>query len=119
MTKTSVFGLAFDAHDAAKVAQFWADTLGRQVADGADTHDAVVLPSDLVSAGPRLVFHQVPEDKIVKNRVHLDLSTTDLDADTERLEHLGATIVRDVAEHGYHWITMADPEGNEFDLISS
>jgi hypothetical protein len=36
MTKTTVFGIAFDAHDAAKVAQFWADTLGRQVADGAD-----------------------------------------------------------------------------------
>ena len=82
-------------------------------------HDAAVLPSDLVSASPRLVFHQVPEDKIVKNRVHLDLSTTDLDAETERLEHLGATIMRDVAEPGYHWITMADPEGNEFDLISS
>jgi hypothetical protein len=61
MTRTTVFGISFDAHDAAKVAQFWADTLGRQVADGADAHDAAVVPSDLVSAGPRLAFHQVPD----------------------------------------------------------
>jgi hypothetical protein len=45
MSRTTVFGISFDAHDAAKVAQFWADTLGRQVADGADAHDAVVPPA--------------------------------------------------------------------------
>ncbi|MDT4946240.1 MAG: hypothetical protein QOH14_2973 [Pseudonocardiales bacterium] len=117
MTKTTVFGVAFDTHDAAKVAQFWADVLGRQVADGADAHDAVVLPSDLVSAGPRMAFHQVPEGKAVKNRVHLDLATRDLDGETARLTGLGATIVNTISGEA-RWITFADPEGNEFDLIS-
>jgi len=117
MTKTTVFGISFDAHDAAKVAQFWAATLGRQVAEGADAHDAVVLPSDLVSAGPRLAFHQVPEGKTVKNRVHLDLATGDLEGETERLTELGAIIVNTISGQA-RWITFADPEGNEFDLVS-
>jgi predicted enzyme related to lactoylglutathione lyase len=118
MSTSTVFGISFDTHDAARVARFWAAALGRTLADGADAHDAVVVPSDLISAGPRLAFHQVPEGKTVKNRVHLDLTTTELDSETDRLQRLGATIVRDISENGNHWITLADPEGNEFDLIS-
>ena len=118
MNSSTVLGISFDAHDAAMVAQFWAAALGRQLADGADAHNAVVLPGDITSTGPRLAFHQVPEGKTAKNRVHLDLTTTELVAETERLQRLGATIVRDVSENGNHWITLADPEGNEFDLIS-
>jgi predicted enzyme related to lactoylglutathione lyase len=118
MTRSTVFGISFDTHDAAKVAQFWADTLGRQVADGADAHDAVLLPSDLVSAGPRMAFHQVPEGKAVKNRVHLDLITTDIDGESARLISLGATVVNTINGQA-RWVTFADPEGNEFDLISS
>jgi predicted enzyme related to lactoylglutathione lyase len=118
MNSTAMFGISFDTHDAAMVAQFWAAALGRQLADGADAHNAVVLPGDITSTGPRLAFHQVPEGKTVKNRVHLDLTTPDLDSETDRLQQLGATIARDVSENGNHWITMADPEGNEFDLIS-
>jgi predicted enzyme related to lactoylglutathione lyase len=118
MNSSTVLGISFDTHDAAMVAQFWATALGRQLAEGADAHNAVVLPGDITSTGPRLAFHQVPEGKTVKNRVHLDLTTTDLDSETDRLQRLGATIVREVSENGNHWITLADPEGNEFDLIS-
>jgi predicted enzyme related to lactoylglutathione lyase len=118
MNSTAMFGISFDTRDAAMVAQFWAGALGRQLAEGADAHNAVVLPGDLTTTGPRLAFHQVPEGKTVKNRVHLDLTTTELDSETDRLQRLGATTVRDVSENGHHWITLADPEGNEFDLIS-
>ena len=117
MTSSTVFGISFDTRDAAMVAQFWAAALGRQVADGANAHDAVVLASDLFSAGPRLAFHQVPEDKTVKNRVHLDLVTTDLDGESDRLTSLGATVVNTISGEA-RWITFADPEGNEFDLIA-
>jgi predicted enzyme related to lactoylglutathione lyase len=117
MTRTTVFGISFDAHDAARLAKFWADVLGRQVADGADVHDAVVLPSDLVDAGPRLAFHQVPEGKTVKNRVHFDLAASDIDGEAARLTGLGATVVNTISGQA-RWITFADPEGNEFDLIS-
>jgi predicted enzyme related to lactoylglutathione lyase len=116
MTTSTVLGLSFDAHDAARVARFWAAALGRQLADGANAHDAVILPSDILSTGPRLAFHQVPEDKTVKNRVHLDLVTTDIDGESKRLINLGATVVNTISGQA-HWITFADPEGNEFDLI--
>ena len=118
MNSTALLGISFDTHDAALVAQFWAAALGRQLAEGADVRNAVVLPGDITTTGPRLAFHQVPEGKTVKNRVHLDLTTTDLDSESGRLQQLGAAIVRDVSENGNHWITLADPEGNEFDLIS-
>jgi predicted enzyme related to lactoylglutathione lyase len=118
MNSSTMFGIGFDTHDAAMAAQFWAVALGRQLAEGADIHNAVVLPADITTTGPRLAFHQVPEGKTVKNRLHLDLTTTDLDSETDRLQRLGATIVRDVSENGNHWITLTDPEGNEFDLIS-
>ena len=118
MTVSTVLGLTFDAHDAARVARFWAAALGRQLADDANAQDAVVIASDISSSGPRLAFHQVPEDKTVKNRVHLDLITTDLDGESERLISLGATVVNTISGDA-RWITFADPEGNEFDLISS
>jgi len=108
MTTSTVLGLSFDAHDAAGVARFWAAALGRPLADGASAQDAVVLPSDIVSSGPRLAFHQVPEDKTVKNRVHFDLITTDIDGESERLISLGATVVNTVSARA-HWITFADP----------
>ena len=118
MTGSTVLGLSFDTHDAARVARFWAAALGRQVADGATAEDAVVLANDIYSTGPRLAFHQVPEDKTVKNRVHLDLITTDIDGESQRLVSLGATVVNTISGEA-RWITFADPEGNEFDLISS
>jgi predicted enzyme related to lactoylglutathione lyase len=116
MTTSAVLGLSFDAHDAEGVARFWAAVLGRPLADGPDAHDAVVLAGDM-SAGPRLAFHHVPEGKTVKNRVHLDLITTDIEGESERLTGLGATVVNTINGQA-HWITFADPEGNEFDLIA-
>jgi predicted enzyme related to lactoylglutathione lyase len=113
----TVFGAAFDARDAATIARFWADALGRQVADGASPDHAVVETGDSASSGPRLAFHRVPEPKTVKNRFHLDLITTDYEAETARLVALGATILNTI-DNGSRWTTLADPEGNEFDLIA-
>ena len=74
------------------------------------------LRTDDPAAGPRLAFHQVPEPKTVKNRFHLDLITTDYQAEIRRLVGLGATVLNAI-DNGARWTTMADPEGNEFDLI--
>lgn len=60
-----------------------------------------------------ITFHGAPEPKTVKNRLHLDLITADFDAELARLSKLGATEVATFE----HWTTLADPEGNEFDLI--
>lgn len=113
----TIIGLSIDAADAAALAAFWAEALGRQVDVGAsEGHAAVTIGPAAVSV-PRLVFHQVPEGKTIKNRLHLDLAATDWEAEIGRLTDLGATRIRDIQENGARWITLADPEGNEFDLV--
>ncbi len=88
-----LMAISFDCADAAKVADFWAAALGRSVAQGASAESARVAIGGPDTAGPLLLFHQVPESKIVKNRVHLDVSTTDASADTQRLVDLGASVL--------------------------
>jgi predicted enzyme related to lactoylglutathione lyase len=113
----TIIGLSIDAADAAALAGFWAQALGLEVAAGADEGHAVVTIGPADVSVPRLVFHQVPEGKTVKNRLHLDLAATDWGAEIGRLTGLGATPIRDIQENGARWVTLADPEGNEFDLI--
>jgi catechol 2,3-dioxygenase-like lactoylglutathione lyase family enzyme len=112
------FGVSVDCADAAALAKFWGDVLGRDVADHPTQENAVVLVDDEGVHGPRLAFHQVPEPKTVKNRLHLDLITTEFEAETERLTGLGATRIRDIEQGGGRWTTFGDIEGNEFDLIA-
>jgi len=118
MSTSTLFGASFDARDAAKLARFWAAALGRELADGANADNAVVLPGDVAATGPRLAFHRVPEPKTVKNRVHFDLITTDIDTESARLIDLGATKLNSFRGQA-HWVTFADLEGNEFDVIAS
>ena len=71
-----------------------------------------------IGRGRRLLFQQVPEDKTVKNRLHIDIRAEPggLDALLERLESLGATRIREVDQGpAGRWWNMHDPEGNEFD----
>jgi predicted enzyme related to lactoylglutathione lyase len=112
------FGVAVDCDDAAALANFWAAVLGRQIADYPTREHAVVLADEPGLHGPRLAFHQVPEPKTVKNRLHLDLIATEFEAETDRLVGLGAQKVRDIEDGGARWTTFRDIEGNEFDLIS-
>jgi len=60
------------------------------------------------------VFIRVPESKAGKNRVHVDLTAADREAEVARLVGLGATACSDHDEWGAVWTTMHDPEGNEF-----
>ena len=112
----TISGVSLDARNAQAAASFWAEALGRSVAPGADAQNAVI-EGDPAVPGSRIGFHQVPEDKTVKNRMHLDLITTDLDAEVQRLVALGATTLNEI-DNGARWTTMADPEGNEFDVIA-
>jgi predicted enzyme related to lactoylglutathione lyase len=111
----SVLGLSIDCGDAAKLAQFWADVLGGSVSPDPSAESAAI---DADGTTPRLAFHQVPEAKTVKNRLHLDLISAQFEAESERLLVLGATRIRDVEQGTARWTTFADPEGNEFDLVA-
>ena len=110
---TSLLAVTFDCADAATLAGFWADVLGRPVADDPTSEQAALLPGD--TSGPRIVF---TEPKTVKNRLHLDVVSDTFDAETERLLSLGAERLRDVQRDKSRWTTFADIEGNEFDLIA-
>lgn len=90
-----------------------------------DSFSAVVDPA---GKGPRIFFQRVPEGKTVKNRVHLDVNVSKqlsepssaeeqqqyVIRESERLQGLGARELYRYDEHGEFWITLADPEGNEF-----
>jgi len=111
----TVWAVGYDTADAAQLARFWSDALQRPVREGATPQFAAVETTD---GGPLLSFHQVPEGKTVKNRMHPDLLSTEFDADVERLLGLGATRLNEVTKGSAQWITFADPERNEFDLIA-
>jgi hypothetical protein len=121
--------VVFDAHHPASLARFWAAVLdGYEVAPYDDAELARLRaagiddpeddPTVLVWAGPdvtpRLFFQHVPEERTVKNRVHLDVVTRDADAEAVRLVALGATVL----DRHPTWLTLADPEGNEFCVSS-
>jgi hypothetical protein len=105
--------VVFDCTDAAALATFWAEVLSSEVdADGNQFFATVNRSAD----GPTLMFVQVPEPRSGKNRLHVDLATADWPAELDRLVGLGAKRLDEHDEYGTHWITLADPEGNVFDL---
>ena len=106
--------VAIDTHDIVKLASFWEQALPRskRVYDDRD----VVLETD---DGLRLLFYDAPDDKVVKNRVHLDLIPEDQAAEVARLEALGATRANVGQTGEVSWVVMADPEGNEFCVLNA
>ena len=115
---TSLYAVTFDCTNAEHVASFWSDVLGRDVDPGATRETTAIGLHDGVADGPRWMFIRVPEAKESKNRVHVDLIAADLNAEVERVVGLGATRLADFKEAGARWSTLADPEGNEFDIMA-
>jgi catechol 2,3-dioxygenase-like lactoylglutathione lyase family enzyme len=114
----SLVAIAIDCADAPALARFWADVLGRQVAEDSTSEHVILLAGDGDTSWPLITFNKVPEPKIVKNRVHLDLISDTFDGETERLLGMGAQRLRDQQGDKSRWTTFADIEGNEFDLIA-
>jgi predicted enzyme related to lactoylglutathione lyase len=111
------FSISLDCADAGKQADFWSQVLNRSVDDGASPDFAAI---GLQGGGDVVwMFHRVPEPKQAKNRVHVDFLAADLPEEVQRILTLGATHIRDVDENGYQWSTLADPEGNEFDIVAA
>jgi len=107
--------LVFDTRDPLRVATFWAAAVGFELDPDSDETGAYI--ADPSSRTPGAFFQPVPEPKVVKNRVHLDLRPSGTMTDeVERLRGLGASEIRYVDE-GYGWTVMADPEGAEFCVL--
>lgn len=132
------FQVTMDAADPHALCDFWAAALGydveptdeafirRMVSEGHATEaDTLLVRGELrwkegaacvdpEGVKPRLLCQLAREAKAGKNRMHLDLRTTDQAAEVERLTALGARRLWDGRQGPHTWVTMADPEGNEF-----
>ena len=111
--------VTFDCAEPMRLAGFWARSLGWEVGERDDEGvfvRAVGTSEDTPWQG--LYFQRVPEGKVVKNRLHLDVRPHDsMDREVERSVGLGATIQRRVDVEGSFWTIMLDPEGNEFCIL--
>jgi catechol 2,3-dioxygenase-like lactoylglutathione lyase family enzyme len=111
--------LCIGSTDPARLASFWQEALGWR-----RTHEQggeVILeppagsPEDGVV--PDLLFQPVGDEKTTKNRLHLDLRPVDQAAEVARLEGLGARRIDIGQGPDASWVVMADPDGNEFDVL--
>ncbi len=137
---SKIGNIVFDCENPRALSHFWADVMGYPRAEYPEemreellaagmTEDDLAARSiaeDPTGESPRFFFQRVPEGKVVKNRVHVDVNATpgrhatpeEVDAEMERIVALGAIVLhRADALWGpypeYHYV-MADPEGNEF-----
>jgi predicted enzyme related to lactoylglutathione lyase len=109
--------ITVDAHDPHALAAFWAHVTGYTLHPETEPADTEVLLQAPEPAAPGLLFIRVPDDKQAKNRVHVDVQPPvgTRDEEVERLLGLGATVYEDHRrDDGLGWVTMRDPEGNEF-----
>jgi len=115
----SLFSVSLDCADAGKLADFWSQVLERPVDEGGSVDFAAIGMAGDASPGPVWMFHRVPEAKLAKNRVHVDFIAAGWQEEVQRVLGLGASHLGDVEEGGYQWATLADPEGNEFDIVAA
>jgi predicted enzyme related to lactoylglutathione lyase len=114
--------LVIDCSDLDGAARFWAAVLGYEAsppgvgADGSARYRGLQPESGV---GIDVLLQRVPDVKSQKNRLHLDLRTPDLEAEVRRVLGLGATLLTSepVAEDGWLWHILADPDGNEFCVL--
>ena len=138
------FQVTVDCADPHVLADWWADALGwvvepsdedfirRMIAEGharqdeTTTHDGILVWKEGAAilhpggpaeqSGKRVLFQLVPEPKTVKNRLHIDVrvGADKLEAEVERLTATGAHFLHRGRQGPHTWVTMTDPEGNEF-----
>jgi predicted enzyme related to lactoylglutathione lyase len=109
--------ITFDAHDPHELARFWGGVLGLSLDPETEDGDDEVLLEPPAPGVPGVLFIRVGDEKLGKNRVHLDLqqATGTRDAEVERVRALGASVYEDHRRpDGTGWVTMRDPEDNEF-----
>ncbi|MDH3731056.1 MAG: VOC family protein [Acidimicrobiia bacterium] len=104
-----------DARNPVALGRWWCEALGWVVVN--DDPDEFEI-RESVDQTPGLLFAQVDEAKVAKNRLHLDFRPDDHVAEVDRLEQLGA-VRADVGQGEQTWVVLVDPEGNEFCVLRS
>ena len=113
----SFAALTIDSADPAALADFWGKALGRPVSPGAVAGDTAVDATG-PDSGPRMILHNPPEPGAAENRIRPVLLTDHHDEETERLTSLGARPLNETKLPAVRQTTFADPEGNEFYLVT-
>jgi predicted enzyme related to lactoylglutathione lyase len=113
MGRKATLEIVLDCSDPMKLMRFWQEALGYGV-HYSEPSLAVLVPD--TADAPPLLLQQVPEPKAGKNRMHADIITDDVEVEVTRLEVLGARRLHDGVQwfSEVRWVTMVDPEGNEF-----
>lgn len=104
-----------DCQDFKAIGHWWADALGWEIVE---ENDGELELRDPNSNGPTMLFLNVPDGKTIKNRLHFDFVPDNQKAEVERLIAMGARRV-DIGQGGTSWVVLADPEGNEFCVLSA
>ena len=105
--------LVLDCAEPAKLVEFWREALDYREYF-TDTSFAVLVPKE--GNTPPVVLQGVPEPRVGKNRMHLDIVVDDIELEVKRLQALGATRLDEGHQHfgDTLWVRMCDPEQNEF-----
>ena len=111
-----VTAIMMDCNDMDAMVGFWGALLDLEEAA---RYPDFIFMSKVNGDGPNLGFQSVPEAKTIKNRVHLDLASPDREAVVARILELGGKHLADHEIEGFHWTTVADVEGNEFDVADA
>lgn len=109
MHRSKIGVLVIDCNRLETGVSFWTGALGTEVR----FREATYVGLEPTAEGVRVMLQHVPEPKTVKNKMHIDLWTDDLDAEVARLEALGARRWQRVE----NWWVMQDPCGNEFCVV--
>jgi predicted enzyme related to lactoylglutathione lyase len=113
----AVAAIVLDTPDPGALAAFWTEAAGWPIVAQGDDYAALAGPDGM---GPRLELIQVTDPKVAKNRVHLDVApyaADDHGAEVSRIRGLGASPA-DVGQGEQTWVVLADPDGNEFCVLS-
>lgn len=111
-----VGGIGIDTNDLAAATAFWQRLTGYRVSSSGADYNYLVDPA---KAGPAIFVQLVPEPRVGKNRLHIDLFTDDMEGEAARAQTLGATELQRVPADDGGWIVLADPDGNQFCIVAT
>ena len=104
----SIGMVTIDSSDPAPLARWWAERLGAPIVQENDGWFFVI------GSTPTLAIQKVEDPTPGKNRLHLDLNAPDLDAARDDLLDAGASLIAEHGDESFRWVTLADPQGNQF-----
>ena len=113
--------IVIDCKEPATIAKFWEEVIGGKVTFSDETGAMLENPVNLENGEefPPILFYKNPDEKVVKNRLHFDLTPDDQATEVARIEALGGKRIEigQSADPATTWVVMADIEGNEFCVL--